>query len=46
MTSYRDHHVWQDVYNVLCDEVELYVKFTEDEESGFLLLSFKEKGHD
>lgn len=44
MTSYADHRVWQDVYHVPSQAGELYVKFTADAVTEFLLLSFKEKG--
>ena len=43
MTSYADSHIWQDVYHVPWDKGVLYVKFTEDMISEFLLLSFKER---
>ena len=43
MTSYADHRIWQDVYHVPWENHLLYVKFTEDMISEFLLLSFKEK---
>lgn len=43
MTSYMDSKIWQDVYHVPWEEHMLYVKFTEDMISEFLLLSFKEK---
>lgn len=43
MTSYADHRVWQDVYNVPSQAGMLYIKFTEDAMTEFLLLSFKEK---
>ena len=43
MTSYADHRVWQDVYHVPSDRGPLYVKFTADAVTAFLLLSFKEK---
>lgn len=43
MTSYTDHRVWQDVYYVPSEVGVLYVKFTADVVSEFLLLSFKEK---
>jgi motility quorum-sensing regulator/GCU-specific mRNA interferase toxin len=43
MTSYGDHRVWQDVYHVPSPAGTLYVKFTADAVSEFLLLSFKEK---
>lgn len=42
MTSY-DHRVWQDVYHVPSSAGTLYVKFTADAVTEFLLLSFKEK---
>ena len=44
MTSYADHRVWQDVYYVPSEQGTLYVKFTADAATEFLLLSFKEKG--
>lgn len=43
MTSHADHRIWQDVYHVPSASGELYVKFTADVVSEFLLLSFKEK---
>lgn len=43
MTSYRNHRVWQDVYYVPWTEGTIYVKFTVDALTEFLLLSFKEK---
>jgi len=43
MTSYGDHRVWQDVYHVPSEAGTLYVKFTADVVTEFLLLSFKEK---
>ena len=43
MTSYGDHRVWQDVYHVPSEVGTLYVKFTADVVTEFLLLSFKEK---
>ena len=43
MTSYRDHRIWQDVYHVPSPEGVLYVKFTADTVTEFLLMSFKEK---
>ena len=46
MTSFADHRVWQDVYNVPSEHGLLYLKFTADVVTEFLLLSFKEKGHD
>jgi motility quorum-sensing regulator/GCU-specific mRNA interferase toxin len=43
MTSHRDHRIWQDVYHVPSRAGLLYVKFTADVVTKFLLLSFKEK---
>jgi len=43
MTSHRDHRNWQDVYHVPSSVGVLYVKFTADVVTEFLLLSFKEK---
>ena len=43
MTSNADHRVWQDVYHVPSEVGALYVKFTADVLTSFLLLSFKEK---
>jgi motility quorum-sensing regulator/GCU-specific mRNA interferase toxin len=43
MTSYNDHHVWQDVYHVPYKGFTLYVKFTQGTITEFTLLSFKEK---
>jgi motility quorum-sensing regulator / GCU-specific mRNA interferase toxin len=43
MTSYADHRVWQDVYHVPSRLGPLYIKFTTDAVTEFLLLSFKEK---
>ena len=37
------HRVWQDVYHVPSEVGTLYVKFTADVVTEFLLLSFKEK---
>jgi len=46
MTAYANHRLWQDVYHVPSQAGMLYVKFTADVVTEFLLLSFKEKGHD
>ncbi len=46
MTAYGDHRVWQDVYHVPSIAGTLYVKFTADAVTEFVLLSFKEKGDD
>jgi motility quorum-sensing regulator / GCU-specific mRNA interferase toxin len=43
MTAFADHRLWQDVYHVPSEVGTLYVKFTADVVSEFLLLSFKEK---
>ncbi len=43
MTSYNNAKIWQDVYHVPSSEGVLYIKFTADTISEFLLLSFKEK---
>jgi motility quorum-sensing regulator / GCU-specific mRNA interferase toxin len=45
MTSRADHRIWQDVYHVPSPVGTLYVKFTADAVTEFLLLSFKEKGN-
>lgn len=46
MTSYADPRLWQDVYHVPSPAGMLYVKFTADVVTEFLLLSFKEKADD
>ena len=43
MTAYADSRLWQDVYHVPTPLGMLYVKFTADVITEFLLLSFKEK---
>lgn len=43
MTSFGDHRIWQDVYHVPSSVGTLYVKFTADALTEFVLLSFKEK---
>jgi motility quorum-sensing regulator / GCU-specific mRNA interferase toxin len=43
MTSYGDHRIWQDVYHVPSEVGTLYIKFTADVVTEFLLLSFKGK---
>ena len=43
MTSNANNKVWQDVYHVPSPVGLLYVKFTADAVTEFLLLSFKEK---
>ncbi len=42
MTSLIDSSIWQDVYHVPWEDEVLYVKFTGNCVTGFLLLSFKE----
>ena len=46
MTAYANPRLWQDVYHVPSPAGELYVKFTADTVTEFLLLSFKEKDDD
>jgi len=46
MTSYGNNQLWQDVYHVPSPVGVLYIKFTADAVTEFLLLSFKEKGDD
>jgi motility quorum-sensing regulator/GCU-specific mRNA interferase toxin len=46
MTAYADSRLWQDVYHVPSPVGMIYVKFTADAITEFLLLSFKEKGND
>ena len=46
MTSHADHRIWQDVYHVPSEAGLLYVKFTADAVTEFLLLSFKEKDNE
>ena len=46
MTAYTDSRLWQDVYHVPSLVGMLYVKFTADTITEFLLLSFKEKDND
>ena len=45
MTSQADNRIWQDVYHVPSFAGVLYVKFTADAVTEFLLLSFKEREH-
>lgn len=46
MTAYADSQLWQDVYHVPSPVGTLYVKFTADVITEFLLLSFKRKNHE
>ena len=43
MTSHSDHRSWQDVYHVPWDGIMIYVKFTDDVVTAFVVLSFKER---
>ena len=43
MTSNADHRQWQDVYHLPWDRMTIYVKFTADVVTEFLVLSFKER---
>lgn len=43
MTAYHDHKIWQDVYRPKLDDRTLYVKFTQDAQQAFLIISFKEE---
>jgi motility quorum-sensing regulator / GCU-specific mRNA interferase toxin len=43
MTTFADHRVWQDVYNVPTEGLVLYVKFQADVVTEFRVVSFKEK---
>ena len=43
MTAFADYQIWQDVYHVPSHAGMLYVKFTADVVTEFLLLSFKGK---
>jgi motility quorum-sensing regulator / GCU-specific mRNA interferase toxin len=42
MTTYADHQIWQDVYNIEYNGYSLYIKFQVDE-TGHFIVSFKEK---
>ena len=46
MTAHADHAQWQDVYHVPSPVGVLYVKFTADVVTEFVLLSFKEQDND
>jgi motility quorum-sensing regulator/GCU-specific mRNA interferase toxin len=44
MTSFADHRQWQDVYHVPTPSgLTIYLKFTDDTLTEFVILSFKEK---
>jgi len=42
MTTYADSQIWQDVYHVRFNQIELYIKFMIDDE-GHIIVSFKER---
>lgn len=46
MTAFSDRRLWQDVYHVPTPAGVLYVKFTSDAVTDFLLLSFKERDNE
>ena len=41
-TAHHDSHQWHDSYRPVVSGVELYLKFTTDDEGNYLLTSFKE----
>ena len=43
MTTFADHRVWQDVYNVPVSGMVLYIKIQADVVAEFTVMSFKEK---
>ncbi|NOT57452.1 MAG: type II toxin-antitoxin system MqsR family toxin [Deltaproteobacteria bacterium] len=43
MTAYGDAHHWQDVYHARIHNLALYVKFTQQPDGTYVLLSCKEK---
>ena len=43
MTTFADHRVWQDVYQVPAGDLLLYVKFQADAVTEFRVMAFKEK---
>jgi motility quorum-sensing regulator/GCU-specific mRNA interferase toxin len=43
MTTFADHRVWQDVYQVPTEDLVLYVKFQADVVTEFRVMSFKER---
>lgn len=43
MTTFSDHRIWQDVYNVPADAMVLYVKFQANVITSFTVMAFKEK---
>jgi len=43
MTTYDDHQVWQDVYHINSQDLEIYIKVTYRPAGGPPVISFKEK---
>ncbi|WP_256590138.1 type II toxin-antitoxin system MqsR family toxin [Pseudomonas sp. Irchel 3A7] len=43
MTTYEDHRVWQDVYHINSQDLEIYIKVTYRPAGGPPVISFKEK---
>jgi motility quorum-sensing regulator/GCU-specific mRNA interferase toxin len=44
MNSFNDHRQWQDAYHVPAGEgLTVYLKFTDDVVTEFMILSFKER---
>jgi motility quorum-sensing regulator/GCU-specific mRNA interferase toxin len=44
MTSYNNSRQWHDVYHVPADgDLTIYLKFTDDVVTEFVVLSFKER---
>ncbi|HEF4757834.1 TPA: type II toxin-antitoxin system MqsR family toxin [Pseudomonas putida] len=43
MTTYVDHRVWQDVYHINSQDLEIYIKVTYRPAGGPPVISFKEK---
>jgi motility quorum-sensing regulator/GCU-specific mRNA interferase toxin len=43
MTTHDDHRVWQDVYHINSQDLEIYIKVTYRPAGGPPVISFKEK---
>jgi motility quorum-sensing regulator/GCU-specific mRNA interferase toxin len=43
MTTYDDHRVWQDVYHINSQDLEIHIKVTYRPAGGPPVISFKEK---
>ena len=43
MTTFANHRLWQDVYNVPVDGLVIYVKFQAHVVTSFTVMAFKEK---